>query len=352
MGATLTSNVEGKDMVYPLMKIRVVEIMRMDVLENRYIVMHGLRNIKNVGLVRILKGAKKDLYKLNCNNIGYDIAPILNGCARMDNLKLAIDILLTDDDFEAKKLRLQMQKVNETRKVLQKTIVDQYMTKINLDEKVLMVIDEQSSKGFNGVVAQQLVETYKRPAIVGRLHNGFISGSFRSLNGFDMKTFLNETGLIEEAMGHPQAGGITLKEENLDDLLTYINANLPELQEKEHVTYYDLEIHVDEIPEYIHAIEKYNLLTGNGFPRIIVKVNGIEINEVNCIGKTHETVKITTFNDLELIKFKVDDTYASDLGVFDEIEVVGVLSINEWYHFGLKQKIITNQIMIEDYKIA
>ena len=326
------------------------DVMRVDVLENRYMIMQGLRNVKNVGLVRILKGAKANLFKLTCTDIGFSIAPLINGVARMDKIKFAIDILLTDDDTEAKKLRLQMQKINESRKILQKTIVDQYMLQVNQEQKVLVVLDEQSSKGFNGIVAQQLSDIYKRPVLVGRLHNGTASGSFRSFNGFEFKSFL--TGFNDiEALGHEGAGGFIVKEENLEALQEYINNNLPELADKEPTVIYDIEIHVSEVPEYIHAIEQFNLVAGNGFPKIVARVNGITVEEQNCIGKTQETVKIKTFDEFELIKFKVNEHYASELGYFDIIDAVGELNINSFYNFGLKQMVITNQMMINDYRV-
>jgi len=53
---------------------------------------------------------------------------------------------------------------------------------------------------------------------------------------------------------------------------------------------------------------------------------------------------------MELIRFKVDESYASELSVFDEIDAVGELAINEFYHFGLKQKIITSQLRLQDYQ--
>jgi single-stranded-DNA-specific exonuclease len=307
--------------------------------------------MKNTGLVRILKGAKADLFKLNGDSIGFTIGPLINGVARMDNIKLAIDILLTDDDSVAKKLRLQMVKVNDSRKALQKSIVEQYMKQVDSNQKVLVVLDEQSSKGFNGIVAQNLADTYKRPVIVGRLHNGTASGSFRSFGTFDMKTFLIQSGLVEEAMGHPQAGGFTVKEEKLDELLQYIENNLPELEDKEPTVTYDLELNVSEVPEYIQAVEQFNLLTGNGFPKVIVRVNGITVESASVIGKTQETVKIKTFDNIELIKFKVNEHYASELGYFDTIDVVGQMNVNEWYNFATKVKTITNQVMLNDYRV-
>lgn len=328
------------------------DMMRVDELENRYLIMHGLRNIKNVGLLRILKGAKADLFKLNGDSIGFSIAPMINGVARLDNIKLAIDIFLTDDDDVAKKLRLQMQKVNEKRKVMQKEITDRYMLNVDDTKKVLIVSDDESSKGFNGLVCQQLTGIYRRPVIVGRLHNGVLNGSFRSYNGFNIKEFLSNSGLVEESLGHNFAGGVSIKEENLEELINYIEENIPNLEEKEPTVIYDIEIDASEVREYITASEKFNLIAGNGFHKVVIKVNNITVEESVCIGKTEETVKIKTFDELELIRFKVNKDYASELGYFDVIEAVGQLSMNEFYNFGLKQKISTPQIIINDFRVV
>lgn len=335
------------------------DVMRVDVFENRFMIMHGLRNFKNVGLIRILKGGKVDLFKADASAIGFTIGPLLNGVARMDNIKLAIDILLTDDDDVAKKLRLKMHKINESRKVLQAQIVDQYMKNLDHDCKALMVLDEQSSKGFNGVVAQNLAQKYKRPAMVGRLHKGKASGSFRSFNGFKFKTFLSEfNNHVEwdsvppiEAMGHEGAGGFSVDEEYLDALKEYIENELPALEDREPTVIYDIDLDVEDIAEHIKPMEQFNMVTGNGFPKIIVKINGIMIEKVETLGKTKETRKFKTFDELELIRFKVDETYGEELGHFDSIDAVGQLQMNEFYHFGLKQKICTPQVIIDDYKL-
>lgn len=327
------------------------DVMRIDIPENRYLIMNGLRNIQNAGLWRILKGANADLYKLKGDTIGFTIAPLLNGVARMGQLKLAIDILLEDDDKINLKTRLKMFKLNELRKEKQKEIVEQYMKNIDDSKKVLIVMDEQSSKGFNGIVAQQLSSKYKRPAIVGRIHNGVLSGSFRSYNGFKFKNFLQQFDGEIEAMGHEGAGGIVIKEEFLPLLEQHIERNMTSLEDTQPTVVYDLEMDVSEIGEYVADVERFNLLTGNGFPKILVRVNGITVEEAECIGKTRETVKIKTFDGMELIKFKVGENYASELGNFDIIDAVGQLSVNEFYNFGLKQKVITNQVMVDDYRI-
>jgi len=328
------------------------DVMRVDVLENRFMILHGLRNIKNAGLIRILKGAKIDTYNINCNAIGFGIAPLINGTTRMDEIELAIDLLMADDDKECKRLRLKMHKLNDARKERQKEITEQYQTKINSDDKVLIVLDDHSSKGFNGLIAQQLSDKYQRPAIVGRLHKGEVSGSFRSYAGFNFKNFLMESGLVKEAMGHNQAGGFVIKERNLEALKEYIQLNLPNMEDSEPTVIYDLELKVDEVAEFIPVIEEFNTLVGNGFPKVLVKVTGITVYEPECIGKTLETVKIQTLDDLELIKFRVNPKYASELSLYDTIDVVGQLQLNIWFNFKIKKRVVMPQILIDDYKVV
>lgn len=328
------------------------DMMRVDVMENRYIISNGLRNLRNTGLIRICKGAKINTFNgLTGDNIGFGIAPLINGVARMDSIKLAIEILLEDDDAKCKPIRLKMQKINESKRVIQDEIMQRYSVKIDSSQKVIIVSDEESSKGFNGIVAQQLSDKYKRPVIVGRSYKGVLSGSFRSYNGFDLNTFFKESGVFKEVGGHPQAGGISIEEKNLDFLNEYINANMPDLEETEPFAFYDLEIEANEVSEFVSAVEKFNHLAGSGFPRVTVRVNGITVDETAIIGKTMETLKIKTFSGMELIKFRVPEDYASELGVYDDIDAVGQLSINVFYNFKTKVTTKTPQLMFLDYKM-
>lgn len=328
------------------------DMMRLDVLENRYLIMQGMLNVKNTGLIRILKGGKVNTFGgIKGDAIGFTISPMINGVTRLDNIKLAIDILLEDDDTICKKLRLQMQKLNDKRKIMQKEIAERYALSVDDSQKILIVTDDESSKGFNGLVAQQLSDKYKRPVIVGRLHNGKLSGSFRSYNGFKLKSFLSGFDEEMDVKGHPMAGGIVdFPVEKLDNLKTYIQRHMPKLDDMEPTIFYDLEIEANQVSDYLPYIEKFNHLAGTGFRRIMTRVNGITIEESDCIGATKETVKIKTFDGLEMIKFRVNESYASELSYFDVIDAVGNISMNEFYNFKTKVTTKTPQIMLEDYK--
>ena len=105
------------DQYYDLVAVgALADMMDMTILENRYIVIRGLKNMNNMGLIRILKSAKKNPDYIRGDDIGFTIAPLINGSARMGQIELAIQLLLSDEDKEVKRIRLKMSKLNDQRK--------------------------------------------------------------------------------------------------------------------------------------------------------------------------------------------------------------------------------------------
>ena len=321
----------------------MMDVMNM---ENRYLIMQGLTNVNNIGLTRILKGANINTWKYNTKDIGFTIAPLINSSARMNQIELAIDILLVETDKEAKPLRLKMNKLNEQRKASQKEIFDKYKGDIDLSQKIIIIVDEESNKGFNGLVAQNLSQQFHRPCFVVRDYNGMCMGSGRSYGSFNTKDFLSELDWVE-ASGHNQSHGLNFPTDKLEDLKEYIEENMPDNIEDDIVYYYDVEIDPENIWEDAEDIEPINMITGRGFPEVTVVARDITIDERLVIGKTKETVKFTTDDDLVLIKFKVDEEWNKDIDVFDTVSVLGTVNINVFYNFGTKETTKTPQIQIQ-----
>lgn len=321
----------------------MMDVMNM---ENRYLIMQGLMNVNNVGLTRILKGANINTWKYNTKDIGFTIAPLINSSARMNQIELAIEILLVETDAEAKPLRLKMHKLNEKRKANQKEIFDKYKDDIDLSQKIIIIVDEESNKGFNGLVAQNLSQQFHRPCFVVRDYNGMCMGSGRSYGNFNTKQFLSELDWVE-ASGHNQSHGLNFPTDKLEDLKEYIEENMPDDIEDDIVYYYDVEIDPENIWEDAEDIEPINMITGRGFPEVTVVARDVAIDERLVIGKTKETVKFTTDEDLVLIKFKVDEEWNKDIDVFDTVSVLGTVNINVFYNFGTKETTKTPQIQIQ-----
>lgn len=325
----------------------VGDMMNVVNLENRYYITRGLQEVNNIGLNRILKGAKVNMYKYNSKDIGFSVAPLINASSRMGEIELAFQLLMIDNDKDAKPLRLKMDKLNKKRQELQKEIAQKYTGDIDTSKKIIIIADEESNKGFNGLVAQSIAQKYQRPCFVVRDYNGMCMGSGRSYGGFDTREFLGDLDWVETS-GHAESHGLNFPSDKLEELEEYIEENMPELSSRDIKYYYDVEIGTDNIWEDIEDIQSLNQITGSGFPEISVKISDIMINERNVIGKTKETVKFTTSNDLVLIKFKVDEEWNKSIDMFDSVDVIGTPIINDFYNFATKVNTRTPQVIIRD----
>ena len=104
---------------------------------------------------------------------------------------------------------------------MDKKITDEaiYYIDNNIDietQTSIVLYNENWHKGIVGIVASRLSEKYYRPAVVLTKSNGMISGSARSVPGFDVyKAIESCRDILENFGGHTYAAGLTLREENL-----------------------------------------------------------------------------------------------------------------------------------------
>jgi single-stranded-DNA-specific exonuclease len=274
---------------------------------------------------------------------------LINSSARMGEIELAFQILMVDNDTDAKKLRLKMDKLNKKRQETQKAVMQKYEDTQNMEDKIVIVIDSESNKGMNGLVAQNIAQKYRRPCfVVTEGKDGVCRGSGRSYGGFNTNEFLSELDFVE-AQGHGQAHGLNFPLDRLDDLKEYIEENMPDNLETEQTFYYDIELeNVEEAFMALTDLININYITGNNFPEVVVRMDNVMIEERAVIGKTKETVKFKTSGDLVFIKFKVNEDWNKDIDTFDTVSVVGNGTINEFYNFGTKEMTRTPQIIIMD----
>lgn len=322
--------------------------MDMSVMENRALVDLGLRNMKSVCLQAFVKNKNLDIDNLSTIDINFNIIPVINSAARLDKIELALQLFVSDDFDECKSLLRKMNGLNTKRKKIIAELFESYKESIDDSDSVVIATDKTASSGFNGSVAQRLTGEYTRSAIVMKETEDHYRGSFRGYENFDMRTVLNNSGLVEYAAGHAMAGGVGIKKENLDELKKYLNEALKDVI---YERYYDLELNASDVTfELAEEIKKFNRITGNGFPAAKFLVKDLFVVDREVIGQTQETVKIDC-GDVGLIKFKVDEEYASDVGSFDTVNAIGQIQINEFFHYynGLVRDL---QVMLDGYEVV
>jgi single-stranded-DNA-specific exonuclease len=126
-------------------------------------------------------------------------------------------------DFKSAKEKSEnIDQYNDDRRELDKKITDEAYSIIDenpqmLDRKIIVVFNREWHKGVIGIVASRLTEKFYKPAIVLTESSGYISGSARSVTGFDIyKAIESCKDLLLNFGGHTFAAGVTLLEENLE----------------------------------------------------------------------------------------------------------------------------------------
>lgn len=238
--------------------------------ENRIMIYYGLKQLNSNpsfglrGIIEICGLARKNI---TVNDIVFKIGPRINASGRMMNGKEAVDLMLATNMASAREKSKNIDKHNEDRRELDKKITDEAMlyidNHVNIEtQKSIVLYDETWHKGIVGIVASRLTEKYYRPAIVLTKSNGMISGSARSVLGFDVyKAIESCRDILENFGGHMYAAGLTLREENLEEFTRRFNSLsfdeiepgmlLPQIN-------VDAEITLSQItPEFLEGLKKF-----------------------------------------------------------------------------------------------
>lgn len=220
--------------------------------ENRIMAFFGLKQLNyapSKGLKGIINVCGLSGKEITMSDIVFKIGPRINASGRMMNGKEAVDLLLEKNVETAKEKSENINQYNDDRRELDKKITDEAYTLIDEDpevdgKKIIAVYNPDWHKGVIGIVASRITEKYYKPAIVLTESNGYISGSARSVTGFDIyKAIESCKDILVNFGGHTFAAGVTLKQEQLDLFKSRIEAYADEnTPEREAVQTLDIDI--------------------------------------------------------------------------------------------------------------
>jgi len=191
--------------------------------ENRYYVRAGLKLVaigQRVGL-RALASVSGCTGSTDSSTVAYRLAPRLNAAGRLADPSPPLRLLLTEDEKEAAALAQELHEMNGARQDVERQILEQAVECVErggAPPPVIVLAGKDWHEGVVGIVAARLVERYHRPAILLGLREGVAKGSGRSIGRYDIVQGLNACAehLIIYG-GHPQAVGLTLEADKVDD---------------------------------------------------------------------------------------------------------------------------------------
>lgn len=192
--------------------------------ENRVLCYHGMERLNahpRKAFRELLLLAKRP-FPVTLTDVVFTIAPRINAAGRLRSGRFAVDLMISDDVDQIDLLAQEINADNTDRRALDKEITAEALKQIENDpcsnsNVTTVVFNEKWNKGVVGIVASRLIETHYKPTIVLTESNGMITGSARSVHGFDVyEAICACENLLEQFGGHKYAAGLTMKRENLE----------------------------------------------------------------------------------------------------------------------------------------
>lgn len=191
--------------------------------ENRVLAYFGLKKLNQAprpglkALIELCKGNKD----LTISGIVFGIGPRINAAGRMDHAGSAVALLLAKDDDEANLLAEMVNNKNDVRRDFDSTITEEAIQMIAANNaltnaKSTVLYKEDWHKGVIGIVASRCIEKFYRPTVILTESNDKVTGSARSVDGFDVYAAISEcSDLLEQFGGHMYAAGVTMPIDNV-----------------------------------------------------------------------------------------------------------------------------------------
>ena len=216
--------------------------------ENRILAHYGLLRLNaspSKGLLSIIKICGLDRHNITIDDIVFKIGPRINAAGRMrmdendENAApsggyAAVNLLIEGNESLAEEFGSVIDGFNQDRKCIDRSVTQEAHDFIEAHAelkaaKSTVIYNPRWMKGIVGIVASRLIETYYRPTVVLTMSNGFVTGSARSVPGFDLYQAIEScSDLLENFGGHMYAAGLTMRPENVEEFTRRFNAYVEE----------------------------------------------------------------------------------------------------------------------------
>lgn len=332
---------EWKDMMEFAAIATVGDVMRLQD-ENRILVKEGLKRIprtQSIGLKKLVDKNNLDIHTLSAYHIGFVIGPCLNAGGRLQTAKLALQLLLCQDEEEADRMALELKNLNDQRKSMTVQGVAEASQQVEQqfkNDKVLVVYLPQCHESLAGIIAGKLRERYHKPSFVLTKAADGVKGSGRSIENYHM--FQALTGvkeLLTKFGGHPMAAGLSMEERQVEPFRQELNRQA-DLTEDDFIPriWIDVPLPMSYVSEEL--ITELELLEpfgqGNEKPQFAQK--DLVIRSARVVGKNRNAVKLSLVTPegvpMEGMVFTDGDEFLQEMNGRNTMDAIYYPGINEY----------------------
>ena len=309
---------------------------------NRLIALNALKNFditKNLPLNTLFELNKKK-NKININDLGYLIGPILNAGGRLGKSQYASELLSSNNDQVIKDRSTHLIKLNNKRKEIETLILNEIDFQIieKENKEVIIYYNPNINEGLIGIIAARLKDYFNKPSIVITASNELLKGSARSVYNYNIGHVIKNSldqGIILNGGGHNMAAGFTLNKANLNDFENYILKDfLKSNAINNNIFWYESEVSSLAFnQDFYHDIKKLEPFgTGNSVPTFMLK--NLSIIKPIVLNNKHisSILKSKTGFSINSISFNSINTKIGEhlMNYKKNINVIGQINENIW----------------------
>lgn len=329
--------------------------------DNRILLKEGLRSLaqsSRAGIKALIASAKISPKFLGYRDIAFGLGPRINASGRLGTPQDAFRLLTTDNLVEAVNLASMLEEGNKDRQRAEAKAFEEAVRIVEDDpakdfQKILVVEHPDWHEGIIGIIAQRLVERYRKPAVAISLKEGQAKGSGRSLSSFSLFEHIGKCSeFLEGFGGHAQACGLLIKKENVGKFREACNQRLGDSVEEglaqnvEIMVDTELKLHEIDL-RLLHDLEKLAPF-GPGNPKPLFLSRGVRLRgDLKKRGQDTLQGWITDAEGratCEIIAFRAFERFRKSVAREQNLDIVYEPQIREY------QGIATIQLGLEDWR--
>ena len=243
-----------------------------------------------------------EFHPVKIGDIVFKIGPRINAAGRMDLGRYSVDLLVERNMAKAEEMACKIETDNTDRKTHDQNITNEALAVIDCSEelkrrKSTVLYNPEWHKGVIGIVASRLIDFYYRPTVICTKSNGLITGSARSIPGFNLYEAIEKCqDLLESFGGHTYAAGLTLKEENLEAFISKFESVVDSMMTSDIMV---PRIDVDEelllsdvTPKFFKCLEMFEPFGPGNMAPVFACRNLFDTGASQVVGQTREHLKL------------------------------------------------------------
>ena len=277
--------------------------------------------------------------EINAGRIGFALGPRINAAGRVGGGSgevdgaLGVRLLTSTDDDEIRDIADRLNKMNAKRQSIEADCISEAMDSAEVQDAmgrpIIAVYGDNWHPGVVGIVAGRIKERFDKPTVVAAMVEGLLSGSGRSVPGFNLGEVIveaKERGLLVGGGGHAMACGLKCDPARWNDFVAF-------LQDREGIEMAPIEIDAKVLAAQLRQedIEAMDLLQplGQGMPNIRLAIERFRISRARSFGKGH--LRLESGGNLEAIIWNAEkDPYYQDYLDGSEVTIIGSPKMNHF----------------------